>query len=47
VPELADLFEVIHASLQPMPDTVALLSSLAARQVPLYCLSNMPAGTFA
>ena len=47
VPELADLFEVVHASLQPKLDTLALLTSLAARRVPLYCLSNMPAGTFA
>jgi putative hydrolase of the HAD superfamily len=47
VPELANLFETIHASLQPKTDMVLLLTSLAARQVPLYCLSNMPAGTFA
>jgi HAD superfamily hydrolase (TIGR01509 family) len=47
VPELANLFEVVRASLQPKTDTLALLASLAARQVPLYCLSNMPPGTFA
>jgi putative hydrolase of the HAD superfamily len=46
VPELANLFEVVRESLQPKTDTLALLASLAARQVPLYCLSNMPPGTF-
>jgi putative hydrolase of the HAD superfamily len=35
VPELTGLF-----------GTVALLHSLATRGVPLYCLSNMPLGTF-
>lgn len=47
VPELANLFEVIRDSLQPKRDSVALLAGLAARGVPLYCLSNMPAGIFA
>jgi putative hydrolase of the HAD superfamily len=47
VPELANLFQVVRDSLQPKPDTVALLGSLAARGVPLYCLSNMPAQTYA
>lgn len=47
VPELASLFEVVRESLQPKTDTVELLRSLAARRVPLYCLSNMPPGTFA
>ena len=46
VPELANLFEVIRDSLQPKQDSVALLAELAARGVPLYCLSNMPAGIF-
>jgi putative hydrolase of the HAD superfamily len=46
VPELANLFEVVRASLQPKTDTLALLAALAARHVPLYCLSNMPPGTF-
>jgi putative hydrolase of the HAD superfamily len=46
VPELANLFEVIRDSLQPKQDSVALLARLAARRVPLYCLSNMPSGIF-
>ena len=46
-PELANLFEVVRDSLQPKMDTVALLDALAARRVPLYCLSNMPAQTYA
>ena len=41
------LFEAIRSSLKPKADTVALLQSLAQRQVPLYCLSNMAASTFA
>lgn len=45
--ELSGLFEAIRSSLQPKADTVALLQRLAQRQVPLYCLSNMPASTFA
>ena len=47
VPELGNLFEVVRDSLHPKADSIALLESLAARQVPLYCLSNMPAGTYA
>jgi putative hydrolase of the HAD superfamily len=47
VPELARLFEDIRASLQPKADTLALLAALEARRVPLYCLSNMPAESFA
>jgi putative hydrolase of the HAD superfamily len=46
VPELAGLFAFVRDSLQPKADTVALLNSLAARGVPLYCLSNMPLETF-
>jgi putative hydrolase of the HAD superfamily len=46
-PELARLFEAIRSSLRPKADTVALVESLAQRDVPLYCLSNMPASTFA
>jgi putative hydrolase of the HAD superfamily len=46
VPELAGLFGTVRESLQPKLDTVALLQSLATRGVPLYCLSNMPLGTF-
>jgi len=45
-PELDGLFQAIRASLKPKADTVALLESLARRQVPLYCLSNMSAATF-
>lgn len=44
--ELQRLFEAIRSSLKPKTDTVALLRSLAQRQVPLYCLSNMAASTF-
>ena len=47
VPELASLFGVIRDSLQPKDDSIALLASLGARGVPLYCLSNMPAESFA
>lgn len=46
VPELGNLFEVVRDSLQPKTATIALLGSLAARRVPLYCLSNMPASVF-
>ena len=45
--ELVGLFDAIRNSLQPKADTVALMESLARRHVPLYCLSNMPATTFA
>jgi putative hydrolase of the HAD superfamily len=45
--ELAGLMEAARQSLQPKADTLLLLEDLAARQVPLYCLSNMPASTFA
>jgi putative hydrolase of the HAD superfamily len=44
--ELADLFGTIRESLEPKADTVALIERLAERQIPLYCLSNMSAGTF-
>jgi putative hydrolase of the HAD superfamily len=47
VSELAGLFEAIRISLKPKADTVALLQRLAQRHVPLYCLSNMSAATFA
>jgi putative hydrolase of the HAD superfamily len=47
VPELTGLFATVRESLQPKADTVALLQSLAARGVPLYCLSNMPLEAFA
>jgi putative hydrolase of the HAD superfamily len=45
--ELAGLFAAVRHSLRPKSDTVDLLERLATRGVPLYCLSNMPAGTFA
>jgi putative hydrolase of the HAD superfamily len=45
--ELAGLMEAVRRSLQPKSDTLALLGDLARRQVALYCLSNMPASTFA
>ena len=47
VPELEGLFEVVRDSLHPKQDTVALLGSLSARGVPLYCLSNMPSKIYA
>ena len=47
VPELQGLFEVVRDSLHPKQDTVALLGSLSARGVPLYCLSNMPSKIYA
>jgi putative hydrolase of the HAD superfamily len=46
VPELDSLFAVVRASLEPKLDTIALLRSLSARGVPLYCLTNMPPGTY-
>jgi putative hydrolase of the HAD superfamily len=45
--ELRGLFDAVRQSLRPKPDTLALLERLAQRQVPLYCLSNMPDSTFA
>jgi putative hydrolase of the HAD superfamily len=45
--ELAGLFEAVRTSLRPKADTLVLLESLTQRRVPLYCLSNMPATTFA
>lgn len=44
---MAGLFDAIRESLQPKADTVALLQNLVRRQIPLYCLSNMAASTFA
>jgi putative hydrolase of the HAD superfamily len=44
--ELLRLLEAVRQSLQPKPDTVALIERLAQRQVPLYCLSNIPATTY-
>jgi putative hydrolase of the HAD superfamily len=45
--ELMGLFGAVRSSLRPKRDTVALIERLAQQQVPLYCLSNMPASTFA
>jgi putative hydrolase of the HAD superfamily len=45
--ELIGLFGAVRNSLRPKRDTVALIERLAQQQVPLYCLSNMPASTFA
>ncbi len=45
--ELRELFDAVRNSLLPKPHTVALLERLARGRVPLYCLSNMPASTFA
>jgi putative hydrolase of the HAD superfamily len=45
--ELIGLFGAVRSSLRPKRDTVALIERLAQQQVPLYCLSNMPASTFA
>ncbi len=45
--ELTALFDAVRNSLQPNPHTVALIERLARRSVPIYCLSNMPASTFA
>ena len=43
--ETAALLRAARDSLQPIPETLKILEELAARGVPLYCLSNMPAGT--
>jgi putative hydrolase of the HAD superfamily len=45
VAELSALMQAVKESLQPIPGAVELLEDLAARHVPLYCLSNMPATT--
>ena len=47
VPELGNLFQHVRESLLPKHDSVALLQTLAARRVPLYCLSNMPVNAYA
>jgi putative hydrolase of the HAD superfamily len=44
---VSGLFDAVRNSLQPKPHTVALIERLARQGVPLYCLSNMPASTFA
>ncbi len=45
--ELSGLFDAVRRSLEPKAETVALLDDLARRNIPLYCLSNMAASTFA
>jgi putative hydrolase of the HAD superfamily len=45
-PELEGLLAAVRASLHAKSDTVALLSRLQQRGVPLYCLSNMSTTTF-
>lgn len=44
--ELSGLLDTVRASLHAKTDTVDLLGKLAARGVPLYCLSNMSADIF-
>jgi len=46
-PELMRLFDAVRDSLRLKSDTVALIERLARQRVPLYCLSNMSASTFA
>jgi putative hydrolase of the HAD superfamily len=41
--EMARLLVAVRDSLQPLPETVAVMRRLAAAGVPLYCLSNMHA----
>lgn len=41
--EMARLLRAVRDSLQPIPETVALMRELATAGVPLYCLSNMHA----
>ena len=43
--EMAALWQAARDSLQPIPETLEILEELMARDVPLYCLSNMPATT--
>ena len=43
--EISALMQAVKDSLQPIPGTVELLEELAQLEVPLYCLSNMPATT--
>jgi putative hydrolase of the HAD superfamily len=47
VAELQSLMLAVKESLVPIEDTIELLHELAQSGVPLYCLSNMPADTFA
>lgn len=45
--ELAALLEAVRHSLTPKAGTVELIEDLARREVPLFCLSNMPSSTYA
>ncbi|MDB6101179.1 MAG: HAD-superfamily hydrolase, subfamily variant 3 [Gammaproteobacteria bacterium] len=45
--ELSGLLDAIRESLHAKAETVALLEKLSARNVPLYCLSNMSSDIFA
>jgi putative hydrolase of the HAD superfamily len=45
--ELSGLFDAMRESLHAKPETVSLLEKLSARNVPLYCLSNMSSDIFA
>jgi putative hydrolase of the HAD superfamily len=44
--ELAGLLDAVRASMDAKAESVALLRKLAARGVPLYCLSNISADMF-
>jgi len=46
-PPVADLLRAVRESLLPKPATLELIEQLRAHDVPLYCLSNMPAGIYA
>ena len=45
--ELSALLDAVRESLVTKPDTVALLRSLRRRDIPLYCLSDMPVSVYA
>jgi putative hydrolase of the HAD superfamily len=45
--ELSGLLDAMRESLHTKAETVALLEKLSARNVPLYCLSNMSSDIFA
>jgi putative hydrolase of the HAD superfamily len=44
--EMQALMQTARESLLPITETWALVGELAARKVPLYCLSNMPVTTY-
>ncbi len=43
--DVSALMQMVKDSLLPIPETVELIEELSARDVPLYCLSNMSATT--